>query len=112
MPPGMHHHAPPMIPTQPGPGPQPAQEAPVPPSSAQSRTIFVGNIPYDACDSEIKQSNTKPGGMGQSFSSSATGISKSSMPSTISQILKLVGPFNTFRLKYDKDTEKPKGYGF
>ena len=52
------------------------------PTNAHSRTVFVGNIPYDAEDTQLKS------------------------------LLKLVGPFNTFRLKHDKETEKPKGYGF
>ena len=43
--------------------------------NANSRTVFVGNIPYDAEDSQLKS------------------------------LLKLVGPFNTFRLKHDKETE-------
>ena len=58
-------------------------DAPPPNSvNAHSRTVFVGNIPYDADDTQIKA------------------------------LLKLVGPFHTFRLKHDKESEKPKGYGF
>ena len=89
----IHPGMPPMgsMPPQMPPGPFPPQNMPPmdpnlgqPPASqnANSRTVFVGNIPYDAEDSQLKS------------------------------LLKLVGPFNTFRLKHDKETEKPKGYGF
>ena len=90
--PPMHHDGrPPMqggIPPG-GQGPPPGQvpgAMPPPGEPAQqnsnSRTVFVGNIPYDADDSQIKA------------------------------LLALVGPFVTFRLKHDKETEKPKGFGF
>lgn len=82
-PPQGYHGPPPGQAPAPGPGPGP-ENGGAPPGSANanSRTVFVGNIPYDADDSQL--------------------IS----------LLKLVGPFNTFRLKHDKETEKPKGYGF
>ena len=94
------HQAPPILPQGAGPLPhgginsqvnsvpqsqssmEQAALTPVNNSSSISRTVFVGNIPYDAEDAQIKN------------------------------ILKLVGPYNAFRLKHDKDTEKPKGYGF
>ena len=79
MPPMPPHGMPPQ--GYPGGQPEGGQQQ-VPPSNANSRTVFVGNIPYDAEDSQLKA------------------------------ILKLAGPFNTFRLKHDKETEKPKGYGF
>lgn len=47
-----------------------------------SKTIFVGNIPYDY-DEE-----------------------------TLLDTLKMVGPINSFRILYDEVTNKPKGYGF
>ncbi len=44
--------------------------------------IFIGNIPYDS--SELEITNT----------------------------LRSIGPFNVFRLKLDKETHQPKGFGF
>eukprot|EP00344_Euplotes_crassus_P011803 CAMPEP_0197009630 /NCGR_PEP_ID=MMETSP1380-20130617/50904_1 /TAXON_ID=5936 /ORGANISM="Euplotes crassus, Strain CT5" /LENGTH=195 /DNA_ID=CAMNT_0042431015 /DNA_START=16 /DNA_END=603 /DNA_ORIENTATION=+ len=80
-----HHGMPPQgMPNQGMPPPmgQMPGEAPPGVSNSHSRTVFVGNIPYDADDNQIKA------------------------------LLKLVGPFHTFRLKHDKESEKPKGYGF
>lgn len=42
----------------------------------------MGNIPYDACDQEI------------------------------ANVISMSGPFNQFRLKMDRQTTLPKGYGF
>lgn len=46
------------------------------------RSVFVGNIPYDASEDSLKD------------------------------IFSQVGPVLSFRLVYDRDTGKPKGYGF
>jgi len=46
------------------------------------RSVFVGNIPYEATDENLKD------------------------------IFSQVGPVLSFRLVYDRDTGKPKGYGF
>lgn len=46
------------------------------------RSVFVGNIPYDATEEKLKD------------------------------IFNEVGPVQSFRLVYDRDTGKPKGYGF
>ena len=45
-------------------------------------SVFVGNIPYDATEEELKA------------------------------IFSKVGPVISFRLMYDKETRQPKGYGF
>ena len=47
-----------------------------------SRTVFVGNIPFDATESQIRE------------------------------ILNTVGPLQNLRLVHDAKTGKPKGYGF
>eukprot|EP00127_Corallochytrium_limacisporum_P003329 Clim_evm18s148 gene=Clim_evmTU18s148 len=49
---------------------------------AQSRSVFVGNIPYDATESQLIE------------------------------VFSEVGPVINFRLVTDRDTGKPKGYGF
>jgi cleavage stimulation factor subunit 2 len=46
------------------------------------RSVFVGNIPYDATEEKLKD------------------------------IFNEVGPVVSFRLVYDRETGKPKGYGF
>ena len=46
------------------------------------RSVFVGNIPYDATEEKLKD------------------------------IFNEVGPVQSFRLVYDRETGKPKGYGF
>lgn len=51
-------------------------------SSQQHRCVFVGNIPYDATEEQLIQ------------------------------ICEEVGPVVSFRLVIDRDTGKPKGYGF
>lgn len=51
-------------------------------SQANSRSVFVGNIPYEATEEQIQE------------------------------IFSQVGPVVTFRLVFDRDTGKPKGYGF
>eukprot|EP00250_Pteridium_aquilinum_P008240 c17794_g1_i2 orf=315-2039(-) len=51
-------------------------------SSTQHRCVFVGNIPYDASEEELIR------------------------------ICEEVGPVVSFRLVLDRDTGKPKGYGF
>lgn len=50
--------------------------------SDRSRSVFVGNIPYDATEEQLIE------------------------------IFREVGPVVSFRLVHDKDTGKPKGYGF
>nr|ACG44441.1 hypothetical protein [Zea mays] len=52
------------------------------PVGAQNRCVFVGNIPYDATEEQLVQ------------------------------ICEEVGPVVSFRLVIDKETGKPKGYGF
>ena len=52
------------------------------PQSSSSRTVFVGNIPFDATESQIRE------------------------------ILNTVGPLQGLRLVHDAKTGKPKGYGF
>uniref|UniRef100_A0A0E0R4W6 RRM domain-containing protein n=1 Tax=Oryza rufipogon TaxID=4529 RepID=A0A0E0R4W6_ORYRU len=52
------------------------------PAGAQNRCVFVGNIPYDATEEQLVQ------------------------------ICEEVGPVVSFRLVIDKETGKPKGYGF
>ena len=47
-----------------------------------SKTIFVGNIPYDCKDESLVE------------------------------LLQMVGPINGIRIVYDEITKKPKGYGF
>jgi len=47
-----------------------------------SRCVFVGNIPYDATEEQLIE------------------------------IFQEVGPVVSFRLVFDRDTGKPKGYGF
>jgi len=49
---------------------------------AQTRSIFVGNIPYDATEEQLKE------------------------------VFKVVGPVVSFRLVVDRETGKPKGFGF
>ncbi|CAD5178563.1 unnamed protein product [Musa acuminata subsp. malaccensis] len=51
-------------------------------SGSQHRCVFVGNIPYDATEDQLKQ------------------------------LCEEVGPVVSFRLVYDRETGKPKGYGF
>ncbi|MQL97343.1 hypothetical protein Taro_030033 [Colocasia esculenta] len=51
-------------------------------ASSQRRCVFVGNIPYDATEEQLVQ------------------------------ICKEVGPVVSFRLVLDRETGKPKGYGF
>ncbi|CAK9296890.1 unnamed protein product [Gordionus sp. m RMFG-2023] len=46
------------------------------------RSVFVGNIPYEATEEQLKE------------------------------LFSEVGPILSFRLVYDRDTGKPKGYGF
>ena len=46
------------------------------------RSVFVGNIPYEATEEKLKD------------------------------IFSEVGPVTTFKLVYDRETGKPKGYGF
>ncbi|KII69510.1 Cleavage stimulation factor subunit 2 [Thelohanellus kitauei] len=48
----------------------------------QMRSVFVGNIPYDSNEDEIRE------------------------------IFAKIGPVMSFRIVYDRDTGKPKGYGF
>ncbi|KAF1741126.1 hypothetical protein MXB_1271, partial [Myxobolus squamalis] len=48
----------------------------------QVRSVFVGNIPYEATDEELKN------------------------------IFSKIGPVLSFRIVYDRETGKPKGYGF
>lgn len=50
--------------------------------SNKSRTLFVGNIPYDATEDELRN------------------------------IFARAGPVEHFRLVFDRDTKQPKGYGF
>ena len=52
------------------------------PPSTQSNTVFVGNLPYDTSEQQLIEL----------FSS--------------------VGPVNKLRMMTDKETGKPKGYGF
>nr|BAJ94519.1 predicted protein [Hordeum vulgare subsp. vulgare] len=52
------------------------------PAGPQNRCVFVGNIPYDATEEQLVQ------------------------------ICEEVGPVVSFRLVVDKETGKPKGYGF
>nr|AIE39013.1 cleavage stimulating factor-like 1 [Echinochloa crus-galli] len=52
------------------------------PPGSQNRCVFVGNIPYDATEEQLVQ------------------------------ICEEVGPVVSFRLVIDKETGKPKGYGF
>ncbi|KAK7107641.1 cleavage stimulation factor subunit 2-like [Littorina saxatilis] len=57
----------------------------LPPATATeraSRSVFVGNIPYDATEEQLKE------------------------------IFNQVGQVVSFRLVYDRETGKPKGYGF
>jgi len=49
---------------------------------ANSRSVFVGNIPYEATEEQIED------------------------------IFRQVGPVVSFRLVFDRETGKPKGYGF
>jgi len=51
-------------------------------SSNNSRSVFVGNIPYEATEESLKE------------------------------IFSQVGPVVSFRLVFDRETGKPKGYGF
>lgn len=51
-------------------------------SQSQHRCVFVGNIPYDATEEQLKE------------------------------ICEEVGPVVSFRLVIDRETGKPKGYGF
>jgi len=50
--------------------------------TTNSRSVFVGNIPYEATEEQIQE------------------------------IFSQVGPVVSFRLVFDRDTGKPKGYGF
>ncbi len=49
---------------------------------APSRVVFVGNIPYDMSEEQLKE------------------------------ILSRVGPVLQFRMMFDRETGKPRGYGF
>jgi len=53
-----------------------------PQSSSRNRSVFVGNIPYESTEEQLKE------------------------------IFSQAGPVVSFRLVYDKDTGKPRGYGF
>jgi len=53
-----------------------------PRDSTAERCVFVGNIPYDATEDELRQ------------------------------LFEVVGPVVSFRLVRDRDSQKPKGYGF
>jgi cleavage stimulation factor subunit 2 len=51
-------------------------------SGNNSRSVFVGNIPYEATEEQLQE------------------------------IFAQVGPVVSFRLVFDRETGKPKGYGF
>ncbi|EMR10177.1 hypothetical protein PNEG_01451 [Pneumocystis murina B123] len=51
-------------------------------TKAPSKVVFVGNIPYDVSEEQLKD------------------------------IFRQIGPIHRFRLVFDKETNKPKGYGF
>lgn len=51
-------------------------------SKEADRSVFVGNIPYDAKEEDLKQ------------------------------FFECIGPVVSFRLIRDRDNDKPKGYGF
>ncbi|KTW29831.1 hypothetical protein T552_01035 [Pneumocystis carinii B80] len=51
-------------------------------TKAPSKVVFVGNIPYDISEEQLKD------------------------------IFRQIGPIHRFRLVFDKETNKPKGYGF
>lgn len=51
-------------------------------SSGKSRVVFVGNIPYDMTEEQVIE------------------------------IFKEVGPVVSFKLVFDRETGKTKGYGF
>lgn len=51
-------------------------------SKPPSKVVFVGNIPYDVSEEQLKD------------------------------IFRQIGPIHRFRLVFDKETNKPKGYGF
>ena len=56
--------------------------APLTAQERANRSVFVGNIPYEATEEKLKEIFTQ------------------------------VGPVVSFRLVYDRETGKPKGYGF
>ena len=62
----------------------PGGSVPPPPARSVNRncSVFVGNIPYEATEDELKA------------------------------IFSRVGPVVSIRLMYDKDTKQPKGFGF
>merc|ERR550532_2804555 len=60
---------------------RPASAAPAM-AQARSCTVFIGNIPYDAQEDDLRN------------------------------IFNRVGAVESLRLVYDKDTKQPKGYGF
>ena len=66
--------------------PAPSSSGPPPPPPARSVnrncSVFVGNIPYEATEDELRS------------------------------IFSRVGPVVSIRLMYDKDTRQPKGFGF
>lgn len=67
-----------------------------------SRVVFVGNIPYgkDASTSVIR----KPYGT----DTSRSGLSEEQ----ISELFSSAGQVLNFRLVYDRETGRPKGFGF
>ena len=71
------------------------------PDKGNGRVVFIGNIPYG--ESRTLDSNTPPQELIQS-----TGVSEEQ----IEDIFGRQGHVNNFRLVHDKETGKPKGFGF
>lgn len=64
------------------------------------RSVFVGNIPYEATEEKLKDIFNEVGQVGELITSS---LSNSTSLHTFSV---------SFKLVYDRETGKPKGYGF
>ena len=62
------------------------------------RSVFVGNIPYEATEEKLKDIFSEVGQVGKKDISTIS----------LNNSLLLV----TFKLVYDRETGKPKGYGF
>ena len=64
------------------------------------RSVFVGNIPYEATEEKLKDIFNEVGQVGELVTSS------------LSNSNSLYSCSVSFKLVYDRETGKPKGYGF
>ena len=72
----------------------------------QSRVVFVGNIPYGEQDQDPKSSSAS------ALSSVLTAVFLGLTEEQITDIFSAAGRVINFRLVYDRETGRPKGFGF